>query len=215
VDWTWFGLQLQPLHDFNKDIYFEGNEGVIVGETDPESPARQAGVQARDRILSVNGTALNGTTDEDLPAIRRFLGLLPKKEPASFEILRGGEKVSLQVTPREKGQVEGKELACKRWDLTVKEINQFDNPDLHFYRQKGVFVFATKYPGNASNSGLQRNDIVLKIDGKEVATLADVEAVHKQTLEKVDQKPRIVFTVLRAGLTRQVVLDFARDYSKE
>ena len=215
VNWTWFGLQLQPLRDFNKDTYFEGSDGVIVAETDPNSPARQAGVQARDRILSVNGTSTTGMTDEDLPAIRRFLGLLPKKDAASFEIMRGAEKLTLKITPREKGVVEGKELACKRWDLTVKEINQFDNPDLYFHRQSGVFVFATKYPGNASNSGLQHNDIILKIDGKEMASLSDVEVAHKTALENVDKKSRIVFGVLRAGLTRQVVLDFARDYAKE
>ncbi len=215
VNWTWFGLQLQPLHDFNKDIYFEGSEGVIVGETDPDSPARQAGIQPRDRILRVNGTPINGVTDEDLPAIRRFLGLLPKKDPASFEILRGEDRLTLSITPREKGKVEGKELACKRWDLTVKEINQFDNPDLYFHRQKGVFVFATKFPGNASSSGLMRNDIILKIDGKDVTTLEDVEAAHKQAMENVDSRSRIVFAVLRTGLMRQIVLDFARDYSKE
>lgn len=215
VNWTWFGLQLQPLHDFNRNIYFDGTEGVVVGETDPESPARQAGIQSRDRILRVNGTPINGITDEDLPAIRRFLGLLPKKDPATFEVLRGTEKLTLQITPREKGDVEGKELACKRWDLTVKEINQFDNPDLYFYKQGGVFVYGMKYPGNAANSGLQRNDIVLKIDGKEVNSLADVEAANKAAVGNVDAKPRIVFTVMRAGLTRQVVLDFARDYSKQ
>lgn len=215
VNWTWFGLQLQPLHDFNKDIYFDGSEGVVVGETDPDSPARAAGVQPRDRILSVNGTSITAMTDEDLPAIRRFLGLLPKKDPATFEILRDSERLTLQITPREKGRVEGKELACKRWDLTVKEINQFDNPDLYFHRQQGVWVFATKYPGNAANSGLRRNDIILKIDGKDVTTLAEVEAAHKQAVDNVDKKSRLVFTVLRGGLQRQVVLDFARDYSKE
>ena len=93
--------------------------------------------------------------------------------------------------------------------------DQFDNPDLYFHRQKGVFVFATKYPGNAANAGLQRNDIILRVDGTDVTTLADVEGVHKRTVESVAQKSRIVFTVLRAGLTRQIVLDFARDYSKE
>ncbi|HET8727606.1 MAG TPA: dihydrofolate reductase family protein, partial [Alphaproteobacteria bacterium] len=39
VDWSWFGLQLQPLREFNKDIYFDGTEGVVVAETDPDSPA--------------------------------------------------------------------------------------------------------------------------------------------------------------------------------
>lgn len=215
VNWSWFGLQLQPLQDFNRNMYFDGTDGVIVAETDPDSPARSSGIQARDRILSVNGKPLNGKTEEDLAAIRRTLGLLPKSTSASFVIKRGEETLTLEVAPREKGAVEGKELACKRWDLTVKEINQFDNPDLHFYRNKGVFVHATKWPGNASNSGLRGGDILVKVDGKDVETLADVEAVHKATLETVATKPRIVFTVLRAGLARQVVLDMQRDYAKE
>lgn len=215
VNWSWTGLQLQPLRDFNKDMYFEGTEGVIVAETDPESPARRAGIQPRDRILRVNGTPLNGLTEEDLPAVRRTLGLLPKHVPASLEVTRDGELITVAIEPREKGKVEGEELACKRWDLTVKTINQFDNPDLHFHRQSGVFVFATKWPGNAASSGLAGRDIILKIDGRDVETLADVEAIHKASLESVETKSRIVFTVLRAGLMRQVVLDMTRDYSRD
>jgi len=215
VDWSWFGLQLQPLHDFNKDTYFEGTEGVIVAETDPDSPARSAGIQARDRILAVNGTPLSGMTEEDLSLIRRRIGLLPKGQEASFLIQRDAEKLTVKIAPREKGAVEGKELACKRWDLTVKEINQFDNPDLFFYKNKGVFVFATKYPGNASNASLRHGDIIIKVESTEVNSLADVEKVHKDTVENLANKPRIVLTVMRAGLTRQVVLDLQRDYSKE
>lgn len=215
VNWSWTGLQLQPLRDFNRDIYFEGTDGVIVAETDPESPARQAGIQPRDRILKVNGKPLTGLTTESLPAVRRELGLLAKREPATLDIVRDGKPMSVQITPREKGDVEGKELALKRWDLTVKVINQFDNPDLYFHKQKGVFVFATKYPGNASTAGLRSLDIITRIDGKDVETLADVEAAHKAALANLDSKPRIVFTVLRSGLSRQVVVDMQRDYSKE
>jgi serine protease Do len=215
VDWAWFGLQLQPLRDFNKDIYFEGTEGVIVAETDPDSPARSAGILARDRILAINGTPITGLTEEDLADIRRQIGLLPKGQEASFLIKRGDSKMTVKIAPREKGAVEGKELACKRWDLTVKEINQFDNPDLFFYKNKGVFVYGTKYPGNASNAGLRNGDIIVKVESSEVESLADVEKIHKETVANLSGKPRIVFTVMRAGLTRQVVLDMQRDYSKE
>ena len=215
VNWSWLGLQLQPLKDFNRNIYFEGTEGVIVSETDPESPARRAGIQARDRILTVNGQALNAITDEDLPDIRRLLGLLPLGQAAAFELKRGDETLTVELTPREKGKVEGDELDCPRWDLTVKTINQFDNPDLHFYRNKGVFIYGIKYPGNAAGASLQRNDIILKIENQKVETLADVEAIHKQTLENVDTKPRIMFTLMRSGLMRQVILDFSRDYERE
>jgi len=215
VDWTWFGLQLQPLRDFDRDTYFDGTEGVIVAETDPDSPARSAGILARDRILAVNGKALNGLTREDLPAVYRTLGLLAKDSDATFTIRRGDKDMQVSIRPREKGAVEGKELACKRWDLTVKEINQFENPDVHFYRSKGVFVHAVKWPGNAANAGLRSGDIILKVDGTDVMTLADVEARHKATIEAIETRPRIVLTVLRAGLQRQVVLDLQRDYAKE
>lgn len=215
VDWSWTGLQLQAIRDFKRNMYFEGRDGVIVAETDPESPARRAGLRPRDRILRVNGKAIAALTEEDLPAVRRELGLLPKHKPAQFDILRDGVPMTVAITPREKGKVEGEELDCPRWDLTVKSINQFDNPALYFYRKEGVFVFGVKYPGNASQAGLQPQDIILKIDGKDVTTLDQIRQMHKDAIANVDTKPRVLFTVMRNGLMRQVVLDFSREYEKE
>jgi serine protease Do len=215
VNWSWTGLQLQPLRDFNRDMYFEGSEGVIVAETDPQSPARRAGLKPRDRILRINGAPVNAVTEEDLPAVRRLVGFLPKDEPAVFEVRRAGETITFDITPREKGEVEGEEFDCPRWDFTVKTINQFDNEDLYFYRKEGVFVFGVKYPGNAANAGLQRNDIITRIDGKEIRTLEELKSVHARAIDNVRDKHRMVLTVLRSGLMRQIVLDYGRDYSKE
>ena len=67
---------------------------------------------------------------------------------------------------REKGKVEGEQLDCPRWDMTVKAINQFDNPDLYFQKKQGVFVYGEKYPGNANDANLARNDNLVKIDDK-------------------------------------------------
>jgi len=215
VNWSWTGLQLQPLKDFNRNMYFDGTDGVMVADTDPDSPARRAGIQPRDRILSVNGSAVAALTDEDLPAVQRMLGELPKSKPATVEILRSGQKTAVQLTPREKGKVEGEEFACKRWDCTVKTINQFDNPDLYFQRKTGVFVFGVKYPGNAAMAGLAAQDILLKVDGKDISSLEELSAIHQATLKTLNDKPRIVVTVLRNGSMRQVVMDISRDYSKE
>jgi serine protease Do len=215
MNWSWTGLQLQPLKDFNHNQYFTGKEGVMVSDTDPESPARHAGIQKSDRIMKIGGAAVTAMTDEDLPAVRRTLGLLPKNKPVKFELLRDGKTETVEIEPREKGKVEGEELDCPRWDLTVKEINQFDNPDLFVYKSKGVFIFGVKEPGNASAANLRSHDIIVKIDNKDVATLDDVKAIHKATLDNIAANHRIVFHVLRAGLLRQIVLDFSRDYSKE
>ena len=214
ADWSWTGLQLQPLRDFNRNIYFEGTEGVIVAETDPESPARRAGIEARDRLLKINGAPVNAFTEEDLPAVRCTVGLLTKYQPAEFELLRDGKPLTAELTPREKGDVEGEELDCPRWDLTVKQINQFDNPGLYFYRKKGVFVYGVKEPGNASTAGLRAQDIILKIDGKDVESLEDVRKIHEEAIANVKTKHKIMFTVLRNGLMNMRVLDFSRDYEK-
>ncbi len=215
VKWSWTGLVLQPIRDFNKNVYFEGTEGVIVASVDPDSPAQAAGIKNQDRILSVNGKPTHGLTEEDLPDIRRSLAVLELDAPAKVVLLRDGKKMNLELTPRQKGRVEGKEFDCPRWDLAVKTINQFDNPQLYFYRKKGVFIYGTKRPGNAALAGLARNDILLKVDKEPVTSLADVERIHKKLIENVDNKHKVLFTVLRNGLMRQVILDFQRDFERE
>ncbi len=215
IAWSWTGLQLQPLRDFNRNVYFDGDRGVIVAETDPGSPARKAGLRPRDRLLSVAGQPLTALSEEDLPHVRRALGLLPRGEPVTFEVQRDGDTLRVELVPREKGQVEGDELDCPRWDVTVKAINQFDNPDLYFYRREGVFVFGVKYPGNGQRAGLQQGDIIFQVDGKPVTTLEELAAIHKASLENHSTKPRLVLGVLRRGLMRQHVLDISRDYSND
>lgn len=215
MDWSWTGLQLQPLKDFNRNVYFPYEEGVMVSETDPESPARRAGFEAGDRIIKVNGQRFDGITQEDLPTLRRRLGLLPKGQSVQIEVSRKGQLKIVEMTPREKGQVEGEQLACPRWDLTIKAINQFDNPDLYFQRKEGVFIYGIKYPGNAAASGLAQQDIIMKIDGKDVKTLADVKAMHQTAVANVASKHRAVLSVLRNGELRQLVLDFSRDFEKQ
>jgi serine protease Do len=215
VNWSWTGLQLQALRDFRRNIYFEGSDGVIVAETDPESPARQAGLLARDRILKIGGRAVAAVTEEDLPAVRRLIGLLPKNQPVRIDFLRGAKAMHARLLPREKGKVEGDQLDCPRWDFTVREINQFDNPELYFHRKRGVFVYGVKQPGNAEDAGLRRLDILLKIDGKDVAALGDVKRLHQAALAAIDTQHRVIVTVLRNGLVRQALLDYLRDFEKE
>ncbi len=214
VNWTWTGLLLQPLKDFKRNTYFNASSGVIVSGTEQESPARQAGILSRDRIVKINGEPITAITEEDLPDIRRKLGLLPKGKPVTLELERDAKMTTVEFTPREKGEVEGVELDCPRWDFTVKTINQFDNPELYFYRKMGVFIFGIKYPGNAQLCGLQRNDIIINIDGKDVQTLDDIKAIHKTTVENVKDKPRIMVNVLRNGSLKQIVLEFSRDFEK-
>jgi serine protease Do len=215
VQWSWTGLQLQPIRDFNRDIYFDATDGVIVAGTDPESPAQKAGIKVRDRITKIDNVDVTGLTQEDLPALRRLLGLLTKGKAINVELVRAGKSMTVTMTPRMKGKVEGDELDCPRWDFTVRTINQFDNRGLYFYRKKGVFVFGIKSPGNAQKSGLQPKDILMKIGDAEVRSLDEVTKIHAEAIKNVGKTHKVLLHVLRGGVMKFMVLDYSRDHEKE
>ena len=76
-------------------------------------------------------------------------------------------------------------------------------------------MFGIKSPGNAERTGLSHQDVILKINGKTVESLEDVKTLHSVALEAVAKKHKVVLTTMRGGLTRVVVLDFARDYARD
>lgn len=215
VNWSWTGLRLDPLKNFNRNIYFKGDSGVIIADTDQGSPARRAGIQPKDRLLAINGQPVTAMFEEDLPTVRRMLAMLPKHETATLTVDRDGEAMEFEITPREKGDVEGNELECPRWNMTIKEINQFDNEDLFFYCKEGVFIFGTKYPGNAAKAGLRENDIIVKIGSQDVTTLEDVQAAYDEALANIEDEYKVKITVLRGGARRGVVMDFSKDYERD
>ncbi len=215
VNWAWFGFQLQPLHDFDRNIYFNFSEGVMVSGTDPGSPARRAGFQPNDRIIAVNGQPVSAVNQEELPAIRRILGLLPFDEPVSFTVVRNDKTLTLSAAPRAKGRIEGDEVALSRWGFTAKAINRFDTPNLYFYQPEGVFVYGVENFGNAANARLMRNDIIQSIDGVPIKSLDELQRIYEEALRKLDTQTRVTISILRNGAPRQLVLDYLTDYHKE
>lgn len=214
IERSWTGLRLQPLNDFERDMYFGGERGVIVAGCDPGSPAGEAGLQVGDRIVRLNEEELTALSAEDLPAVRRRLAGLPRDRAATLEVDRAGESLSLSLTPRVKGEIEGEEFECKGWQMTVKVINQFADPDLYFHRQQGVFISGVKDPGNAEASGLMTKDIVVKIDGQETTTLDELKQVYERLWKHRKEKNKVVVEVIRSGLGRLVVLDYSWEYEE-
>ncbi len=214
ANWAWTGLELQPLHDFDLDINFDFANGVIVSGTAEGSPARLAGVLPKDRIVAMNNVPITVMNAEAMPDFRRKLGLLPFDVPVKLTIMRGDEEFSIDVTPQAKGVVEGENLILKRWGITVKAINRFDNPDLFHYRNNGVYVYGIDYSGNAGRSRLRTEDIITHINGKEINDLAAMQTAYDEAVANVANRSKAVFGVLRNGAARQLVIEFSRENEK-
>jgi S1-C subfamily serine protease len=108
--------------------------------------------------------------------------------------------------PNEKGKVEGEEVVCERWGFTAKTINRFDNPDLHFYRQQGVFVSGITPRSPATRGRLLKGDIITHVNQREITSLTDLESLYQQAEKRYDRDRRSVLTVMRNGTTLQLTV---------
>jgi serine protease Do len=209
------GLRLQALKDFHSNTFVEAEEGVLIAGVEENSPAATAGIRAGDILRTVGEQAVDGKYAEMLPAIWCTLANLEVDKPVSMQLQRGSETIQATVTPEEKGALEGEDLECRRWNMTVKEINKYRTPRLYFQRQKGVYIQGVKYPGNAASSGLGRRDIILKIDNKTVETIEDVRQIYESMVQDEQREKKAMFEILRGGLRKWIVLDYRRDYEEE
>jgi S1-C subfamily serine protease len=212
---AWTGVNLQPLRDFDTNTFIAGEAGVLVREVEKRSPAAAAGLHDGDLILKVNGTDVTGLYVEQLPALYQTLADLPIGQPARFTFRRGDQTAELEVTPTVKGQFKGEEFDAARWNMTVRQISQFANPQLYFHRKQGVFIVGVRSPGNARSAGLQPMDILTSVDRNPVDSLDDFKRLYEALLAKEDGKKKVLIEVLRNGYPQLVVLDYRRDYIEE
>ena len=208
ANWAWFGFRFQVLKDFERNIYMNYPHGVIISGTEPGSPAQKAGFEVNDLLLEIDGKAVNAYTSEDLPAIYRQLGLTQFGKKLNFTIQRDGKNMTLQCAAAEKGKVEGDSVDCRGWGFTAKAINRFDTPDLYYYQPQGVFVYGVEKYSSAGRSGLYKGDIIVQINDQRINSLEELSAVYKQAAGDSANSRRSRMTIMRNGITLQLVLYF-------
>ncbi len=201
VERSWIGLSFQEMLAKTKD---PAQQGVVISDVDPLSPAFDAKVQAGDVLLAVNGRPVNARFEEDLPAVRKTITDLPVGVEAELTLLRGAEKKIIAVKTEEGPQMKGNEVEFQEWGFTAAELT----PDMvrraQLPSRKGVLVSGVQVGGVAGNAHLQQGDIILKIDGADVADLARFGNAYRELLQA--KKKLIMLFVRRGALTRYVLV---------
>ena len=214
--WAWFGISWQPLKDFERDTAFDATNGVVVAGTDPQSPAREAGLEPNDRVVAIDGAPVTAVFREEIPSLNRALALREWDRPVRFDFVRDGEERSVTFAPKSKGAVEGQEAEFKRWGFTAKDINRFDTPDLAFFAPDGgVFVSSVSWDGNADNAGFKTRDIITRWGGKDLKSAAELQKLYNEAMEKIDSVTQVGVDVMRKGRKIHLALNYRADPDKE
>ncbi len=177
---------------------------MVVIAVDPHSSAAAAGIQQNDVLLSLGESPLE--QPKDLYDLLKKTG----EEPVALVLLRGGNRVTLQVQPQVHvtlGPAAAKAPARDFWiGVSVNLIGPVLRAQLQLTQPGAVVVNQVVPDSPAAMAGIAVNDILLAIDGRPI--------VDPQDLAKAAQssggKPLVLELIGKGSKPRNVTVTPAR-----
>lgn len=160
------------IQDFTPDLAealgTDAERGAIVTKVEPNSPAEEAGLQAGDLIVAVDGIPVEGSGD-----LRNLIGLKRSGSDVEIAFLRDGERRAL-TAELEEGQTARTPSLDVAKRLEGAELRDLTPNDQFFAGAEGVLVESIAPGSPAGRSGLEPGDVIVAVNRETVANLADL-----------------------------------------
>jgi len=209
----WLGVGIQPVdEEIAESVGLEEAEGVMISNVMEGYPAEEAGMISGDVVLQFAG--------EETPDTRTLLRAVadtPAGTEVEVVVWRDGEEVRLNVTVAEMpedvdasssvasndGSDEGDEDMLEALGMTMMALT--DDIRTRFNIEDdatGVIIAQVDRTSDAAAKGLRRGDLLVRIGGKPVETVAGIRDVI--TAAEDDGKPSVLLQINRGGNFRFV-----------
>ena len=191
-EYGWLGISMGSLSlQSAKDLSLENANGAFVYGVFKKSPAAAAGVLPGDFVTSVNGTTVKDGSD--------LLKLVSNLEPGSkveFGVLRNGLplKLAAKITTRDDESIASSSSSL--WPgFALAPITEDIRAQLNLGAAAGNLVIINVEQGSpAQIAGLSQGDVVRKLNGNEVKTLADFYRAFNDTKSR-----EVMLNITRQG----------------
>jgi Do/DeqQ family serine protease len=171
ITYGWLGVSLVDITNEYKDaLGVKDVPGAFASQIFIGSPAEKGGIQPGDFIV-----ALNGRTVKNVNQLVRDVGNLEAGTTATFDVLRGEQKVGLTVKIEERSEKISTDngklwpgfIAVPLTDDTRKELKLDDD------KVRGIAVTGVQEKSPAAALRLQNGDIITAVNGKTVKSLSE------------------------------------------
>ena len=199
----WFGARMQSLTaEIAESMGLDRPIGALIASVAKGSPAAQAGVQAGDVVVAVDGATVEDPDGFGFRFATKALG-----GTSSITVLRSGKRVVLPVklqsapetTPRDQRTIAGRSPFS---GLVVVNLSPAAADELSLSADAEGVAVADVTPGSpAQQVGFQKGDVLLAINNEPAKTTRDVERL---TAARSGFGWRV--TVSREGQTLTIIL---------
>ena len=149
--------------------------GALVSQVLPGSAAEEAGLQAGDVILAIDGRPV-----EDSTGLRNMIGLMRLGTDMEITFIRDGEKQTMSArTGRSSSQLLAESEAVDKF--RGAEFRDLDPSHPRYETVEGVLVSQVEEGSTAESNGLQAGDIVTAVNRVKVRSVAEFSEVAAGT----------------------------------
>lgn len=218
IERGYLGVRIQPLNeDLAESLGIAHNKGEFVQAVEPGQGAANAGILPGDVVIKVDGKEVtreqtlsflvaNTAPGKRIPielirdgrrmTVTAVVGKRPSEEELaqSFEQSQPGDEDQFNRPPKQQGEgLAERSLGLSVLPLTPQIARQLGVPDT----TRGLVVNAVDGSSDAGSKGLQRGDIILSANYRDVANVADLEAAVRQA--KAANRVAVLLRVQRRG----------------
>jgi S1-C subfamily serine protease len=227
----WLGVEISEVTtEKAKDLKLAGLRGVIVMDVEPDSSAAKAGLKENDVITQYDGQIVEGTVQ-----FRRLVRETPAGRTVTLAISRNGSAQNISVDLGDRSAFFEKKMKGKMRDFDNAYAFSMPNPDFSFSIPSmdgrgpmlgidaedvsgqlgsyfgvpdgtGILIREVRPGMAAEKAGLKAGDVIVKVDGKPVRTLAELRS---QLRDKGEQKS-VSLGILRKGAEMSVAVTIER-----
>jgi len=191
----WLGVLIQDVTlDLAESFGMRQPRGALVAKVLPDSPAEAAGFQVGDVIVGFNGRDVINSAN--LPPV---VGSSKVGVEIPVDIIRDGRKQHIEVTLGELPDDDTvasidrpKVEKANRLGITVMNLSAEQMSELEL---GGGVLVRQVVPGAASRAGIRQDDIILRVDNKDVS---DVRGFNK-LIDALPAGKSVAFLVQRSG----------------
>jgi serine protease Do len=208
VDRVSLGFRLRSL----KGTAF--TEGVLVNAVERGSPPEKAGLQAGDRVLSLNGKPITALQPIDVPSLQQTIAELPINSIVKLKVERDGKQREISLKAEAQPHELSEETALAPFGLSgsqlTTEMGQRRNLDTH----SGILVTGVRPGGPAASARpeIEAGAVITAVNGKPVSRFEDLLS---QVPTKGEAKPLVLQLEVdgeqHLSLIKPVVGDQSRD----
>jgi len=200
-------LKNSDFKDLDPSLAPDVEEGVVVKEIEPGSPAAKSALKPSDVVIAVDGKPVKTTRQLKDAIATKSVG-----DTVALDIARGRQRLTVKVqteaasgekAPGKKGSAKpANDIETSPLGLTVQTLNKDLSKQLEVDITSGVVVTEVQPDSPAADQGIKTGDIITEVNRKPVSNVND----FRQTIGAADAKTGILINLLSNGTSKYVVL---------